>query len=103
MGAQVDLQTLEDNCELVTEVMKVLSHPQRLRLVCFLAEGPGKNVSELQALCGISQSHLSQFLRLLKLQGIVSSERQGNFVTYSICDKRIVSLVRALQRIYCPS
>ncbi len=102
MKDPTDLQTLEDNCELVTEVMKILSHPQRLRLVCFLAEGPN-NVTELQARCGISQSHLSQFLRMMKLQGIVASERQGNFVTYSICDPRIVALVRSLQQIYCGS
>lgn len=96
----VDLKKIEENCTEVTEVMKVLSHPQRLRLVCFLADG-GKNVGEIHEHLGISQSHASQFLANLKLRGIVASNREGHFVTYSICDHRIISVVRALQQIYC--
>lgn len=99
-----NFKKLEDgrNCEMVADVMKVLSHSGRLRLLCHLASG-SKKVGELQEYCNLSQPHVSQFLSKMQLQGIVSSHKEGNFVVYSLEDKKIMELIKFLQKNYCDS
>lgn len=88
------------NCVAVAAVMKSLAHPERLRLLCELAEGE-LHVSELLRRCDLSQSQLSQFLRRLELEGILSQRREGNFSFYAIRDARIHRLIKQLHKIYC--
>jgi len=90
----------EKNCEMVTSVMKMLSHSGRLRLLCYLTTGP-KKVGEIQDYCNLSQPHVSQFLSKMQLQGIVKSHKDGNFVLYSLEDKKIIKLIKFLQNNYC--
>lgn len=100
MQAHVALKEMQDNCEDVAQIMKTLAHPQRLMLLCHLSTGK-KTVGELEALCGISQSQVSQFLARLKLEGIVASKKQGLYVTYKIADKKVTKLISTLHRLYC--
>lgn len=60
-----------------------------------------KTVSELVALCELSQSQLSQFLNRMKLEGLVSCQRRGRFQYYSPADPKIVKLIQAVQAIFC--
>ncbi len=91
---------LRETCEEVASYLKALSHPQRLIILSTLLEGE-KTVSEIQEFCSLSQSQLSQFLGRLKLEGIVKSRREGQFVFYRIEDTRIKSLVLTLNKIFC--
>jgi ArsR family transcriptional regulator, virulence genes transcriptional regulator len=102
MGNKHNFESLENerNCKLVTGVMKMLSHPGRLRLLCYLTTGP-KNVGEIQEHCGLSQPHISQCLSKMHLQGIVKSHREGNFVLYSLRDRKIIQLIKFIQKTYC--
>jgi ArsR family transcriptional regulator len=91
----------QGQCTLVASTLKMMSHPQRLMLLCLLKEGP-RTVSELQEnLDGISQSHVSQFLNRLRLEGIVEGTRQGTFIYYSIKDPKVTTLLKCLSSIYC--
>jgi DNA-binding transcriptional ArsR family regulator len=65
-----------------------------------LVDGP-KTVTELQGLCGLSQSQLSQFLSRMKLEQLVDCRREGRFQFYQAADLRVVELIRSLQKIYC--
>lgn len=95
--------TFQDQCSLVAGTLKMMSHPQRLMLLCLLREGP-KTVGELQeSLSGISQSHVSQFLNRLKLEGLVEGERRGTFIYYSIKDPKVTAVIKCLNTIYCGS
>ncbi|MFA6449942.1 MAG: metalloregulator ArsR/SmtB family transcription factor [bacterium] len=67
----------------LASIMKTIAHPERLRILCFLKEGR-KNVTELERLLDDNQSFVSQQLRLLRLNGLVVSERENGFVYYSI-------------------
>ena len=100
MQAQVALNEMRENCANIAQIMKALAHPQRLMLLCHLSTGE-KTVGELEELCGISQSQVSQFLARLKLEGIVASKKRGLFVAYEIADKKVTVLISALHRIYC--
>lgn len=98
--AQFAPNEMRKNCENVAQIMKALAHPQRLMLLCHLSTGE-KTVGDLEELCGISQSQVSQFLARLKLEGIVASKKRGLFVRYRIADEKVTVLISALHRIYC--
>ena len=71
--------------EELTEVFKALSAPTRLRLVRLLGEHEGALcVNALARRLDVSQSAVSQHLRVLRQTGLVKSERRGSSVHYSL-------------------
>jgi len=72
-----------DEIEELTEVFKALSDPTRLRLVKLLGENEGALcVNALAGRLDVSQSAVSQHLRVLRQTGLVKSERRGSSVHY---------------------
>ncbi len=96
----MNLELMQSKCVEVSAIMKAIAHPQRLMLMCHLAEGE-KNVSELLDLCEISQSQLSQFLNRMQREKLLKVRRDGNFSYYSIADKNITKLIQSMQKIFC--
>jgi len=80
--------------------MKSLSHSVRLKILCCLLEQE-QSVNTLAETCDISQPAMSQFLKRMKAEGIVSSRREQTFSYYSIADKNLLKLLRAVRDIYC--
>jgi DNA-binding transcriptional ArsR family regulator len=64
-------------------VLGVLSHETRLNLVLTLALGPA-SVTELCDHLGLEQSNASHHLGILRNTGLVSDEREGQFVIYRL-------------------
>ena len=102
MKSQGNLSTIEmkNNCKSVAAVLKAISHPKRLMLLCHLAYGE-KTVGELEELCGGSQSAISQFLKIMKLEEMLTSEKRGLYVYYRIHDPKVKKLVFSLYKIFC--
>ena len=72
-----------DEIEELTEVFKALSAPTRLKLVKLLGEHEGALcVNALARRLDVSQSAVSQHLRILRQSGLVNSERRGSSVHY---------------------
>lgn len=65
------------------ELLKVLADETRLAVVRQLIDGP-KYVGEMQAEIELEQSLLSHHLRVLRESGIVTAERDGKAVLYSL-------------------
>ena len=65
------------------EVFKALSHPSRLAIVDTLAEGE-RCVAELNEAIDADMSTVSRHLSVLRNAGILSSEKRGNQVFYSL-------------------
>lgn len=93
-------QMLIEKCEEVAGLLKYLSHPQRLIMLCKIAES-AKTVGELQELCGMSQSLTSQVLAKMKAEGLIASMKDGKFVTYRIADERISKIIQSLNTVFC--
>ena len=71
-------------------LLKALSDPTRLKIVKLLGRrGHAVCVNMLAASLGITQSAVSQHLRILRQAGLVEAERMGNFVHYSLNGRRI--------------
>jgi ArsR family transcriptional regulator len=85
-----------DEIEELAKIFKALSDPTRLRLVKLLSEHtPDARSGECNGqkfLCvnalahrlGVTQSAVSQHLRVLRQAGLVSGVRRGPFVHYSL-------------------
>jgi DNA-binding transcriptional ArsR family regulator len=98
-----------DEIEQLAEIFKALSDPTRLRLVRLLGERvPGEVepdecgggplcVNALAHKLGITQSAVSQHLRVLRQARLVKGERRGAFVHYSL-DQDGASQVKAMLR-----
>lgn len=78
------------------QLLKALSHPVRLRIVHGLLKTGCHNVSCMEEKTGMSQSCISQHLQKLRLAGIVSAQRMGNEVYYSVTSDTVAKVVAAL-------
>jgi ArsR family transcriptional regulator len=94
------LSNLKRQSESVASLLKQLSHPQRLLILCSVSEGE-KSVREIETSCGASQSAVSQFLKGMRLEGLVEARREGKQIFYKILDKRVVELMKSLYLIFC--
>jgi DNA-binding transcriptional ArsR family regulator len=74
-----------DEIEELAETFKALADPTRLRLVQLLSEHKGALcVNALAHRLGVSQSAVSQHLRVLRQVRLVAGERQGYHVHYAL-------------------
>ena len=96
----MDNSLIEQKAEEVAHLLKLLAHPKRFLILCKLREWP-KTVWDLEEYCSIGQSQLSQFLGKMKDEGILASEKNWQFVLYSIADTRVLELIKEMQKIFC--
>jgi ArsR family transcriptional regulator, virulence genes transcriptional regulator len=97
---KISIPRLEKRCGEVTQLLRALSHPQRLLIMGYLIQGE-KTVTDLQDLCGISQSQLSQFLTRMKSEGLISCQRRGRYQYYQAADHRVTKLIATIENLYC--
>jgi len=96
-----DIERLSAKAEEVAGVMKALSNPRRLLIMCRLSEAGSQSVNALAFDIGISQSALSQHLALMRDEGLVTFDRDGQTLNYRIADPRIEALLDSLYQLYC--
>ena len=92
-----------DNVEKLVDIFKALSDPTRLRLVKLLNDCP-PGVCQGGPLCvnalahqlGVTQSAVSQHLRVLRQAGLVRGARRGTFMHYSLDPKGLDKYRHAL-------
>ena len=84
----------------VSDLMKVLSNKNRLMILCQLAEGK-KSVGELAELVGVRTPAMSQQLALLRKDGLVTAEREGQTIHYTLVRGDVSKLVSFLYKTYC--
>lgn len=81
--------------------LKILANPERLLLLCQLSRGE-LSVGELEEQLDIHQPTLSQQLGVLRMEGVVSTRREGKRIFYSVADARVMRVLEVLYRVYCP-
>ena len=104
-----------DNVEKLAVIFKALSDPTRLRLLKLVSEcKPGEPTSDVcepsacngpEFLCvnalahklGVTQSAVSQHLRVLRQAGLVRGVRRGSFMHYSLDQEGLVRYKAVLQ------
>ena len=91
---------LEEKVGAVSELLKSISHPLRLKILCLLQDGE-LSVGELQFELKTTTANISQHLNLLRHQGIVASRKDANFIYNRISDQRVIQLIDTLQELFC--
>lgn len=99
-GHVVELGAMREAADDACALMKVLSNPDRMLLLCQLSEGE-KNVGELQELLGIMQPTLSQQLAVLRDEQLVETRREGKNIYYRIASPQALAVLEVLYTTYC--
>ncbi|MHB0884352.1 MAG: ArsR/SmtB family transcription factor [Bacillota bacterium] len=87
------------DCEAVADVVKALSNPSRLRILCVLSDGGELRVSDVVAKARMRQANVSIQLGLLRSKGILASRREEVNVYYSIADHRVYEALELLLKV----
>jgi len=81
------------------EFFKALAHPLRIRILELLRSGP-LSVTQIQDATGAPGSSVSQQLAVLRGRSIVTTERRGTTVIYSVADAELFELLDVVRRIF---
>lgn len=103
MGVEVEIS--QDRMALAAEeassMLRALSNPSRLMLLCHLVGGE-KSVGELEEALGLGQAYVSQQLARLRSEGLVAATREGRVMRYRLADTRIRPVIETLYQQFCP-
>ena len=86
--------------QLHAEICAGLADPSRILILYALSDGP-RNVTDICNTLEMPQPSVSRHLKILRERRMVTAERQGTVVQYSLADKRLVEaldLLRAVLR-----
>ena len=92
---------MEEKARQIAELLKILANENRLLILCALAQEPMIVGAIAKHVRNITQSALSQHLTLMKAAGILSAEKSGQNITYSIADRRVEEVLKVLKKYYC--
>ena len=90
-----DLSELKANAVVMAGRLKLMSHPERLLMLCRMDEGE-VSVTELVELAGLSQSSVSQHLAMLREEGVVSIRGEAQTRFYSLKDPIVRGVIHSL-------
>ena len=96
LKARIDFSQVD----LVSDCLKVLSNPDRLKILCVLVEGE-LNVQQIELRTDIQQPTLSQQLTVLRKADMVSTRREGKQIFYQVSDPKVLALMQTLYQLYC--
>jgi len=93
-------QSMRPHAESAAGLLKALANPQRLMILCNLADGE-LTVGELIERLPLSQSATSQHLAVLREQGVVATRRVSQTIYYSLQPGPAAQVIEVLHGIYC--
>jgi DNA-binding transcriptional ArsR family regulator len=82
--------------QLHAEICAGLADPSRIMILYELSSGT-RNVTELSTNLSMSQPMTSRHLKVLRERGMVTAERQGTVIQYSLADRRLVEALDLLR------
>jgi len=90
-----DLSVLKSQSSEMAAKLKLMSHPERLLMLCRLDEGEA-SVTELVELAGLSQSSVSQHLAMLREEEVVSIRGEAQIRYYKLKDPVVRAIIHTL-------
>ena len=97
---EIDLETMRASASRASGMLKTLSNPDRLLLLCQISHGE-RCVSELEEALDIRQPTLSQQLGVLRDEGLVSTRRDGKHIYYSMASKEALAVMQVMYDQFC--
>jgi DNA-binding transcriptional ArsR family regulator len=94
------LDEMMQNARRASDVLKAMSHENRLLLLCLLSERE-RSVGELESILSMRQSAVSQQLARLRLDNLVVARRDGKTVLYSLANDDVRRMIGVIYDIFC--
>ncbi|MCD6186688.1 MAG: winged helix-turn-helix transcriptional regulator [Desulfuromusa sp.] len=85
----------DHSCDRESEILKVLGHPIRLKIVAGLMS-QSCNVKKIWECLSLPQATVSQHLALLKNKNIITGRREGVEVYYQVTSPEAIRIVDAI-------
>lgn len=98
----IDLDAMRASASRTCGMLKTLSNPDRLLLLCQISQGE-RCVGDLEEALDIHQPTLSQQLGVLRDEGLVATRREGKRIYYSIASKEALVVMQVLHDQFCGS
>jgi DNA-binding transcriptional ArsR family regulator len=96
------LDQMNSAAEQACRLMKVLSNPDRLKILCQLSTGELR-VGEIEETLGIGQPTLSQQLTVLRDEELVETRREGKSIYYKLKSPKALAVIEILYEQFCKS
>ena len=100
LAPAIDLPTMREAAGRACSLMRAMSNPDRLMLLCQLAQGE-RRVGELEELLDIQQPTLSQQLAVLRDESLVETRREGKQIYYRIASDAALAIMATLYTQFC--
>jgi DNA-binding transcriptional ArsR family regulator len=90
-------ERLEQEVNLLhASICQALADPKRILILYALSEGP-RTVTELTEALDVPQPTVSRHLKVLRERHLVSTEREGANVRYSLADARVIEALDTMR------
>ncbi len=80
------------------QICQALADPTRIMLLYLLVEG-AKNVGQLTEELSVNQPMVSRHLKVLRERGLVTTERFGTTMMYSMVDRRVIDALNLMRAV----
>lgn len=100
MPATIDPTLMRASADKACRLMKVLSNPDRMLILCEISQGE-RCVGELEDLLDIHQPTLSQQLTVLRNEELVQTRREGKLIYYTLSSAIAASVMALLYKHFC--
>lgn len=80
-------------------VLRAVNHKLRQRIINLLEENKEMTVTDIYIKLRLEQSVASQHLAILRRAGVVSTERQGKYIYYSLDKERLMQINRLVEEL----
>ncbi len=100
MQEELQLPSKSDEIQKVSTALHAISHPTRLKILCFLGDRE-HIVTEILEHVGSTQSNVSQHIEVLRKTDILQSRRIHNRVYCSVKTTDLLPIISKIREVYC--
>ena len=97
-----ELEQLQASAGQAAALLKAMSNPRRLLILCMLCGTPGTSAGDLARATGLSPSATSQHRARMREEGLIDSTREAQRILYFIKNDAVHQLISTLKSLYCP-
>ncbi|MBE0637819.1 MAG: winged helix-turn-helix transcriptional regulator [Bacteroidales bacterium] len=87
----------QEKLEMAAGKLRAISHPLRIAILDMLHDNP-MSVTEIFERLSIDQASASHHLNILKNKGVLTSQRQGKKIMYSLKHQTLTEIIDCINR-----
>lgn len=95
------MRTSKHKLEKAAYILKTIAHPTRLAVIQLLDKNGKLGVNEICRHLDCEQSLVSHHLSNMRIKGLLTSEREGTYVYYSLKEKELMTIMTAIEKCKC--